>query len=98
MAKIKRLLEVLTGRSGARVPSKFSSKILRCPLNCLYQLEIECAASVDPVDVVNDVSPQKTNEDVQLLRDTEPQSRPKRAAVYCTNQFLKTEASQLRET
>ena len=64
----------------------------------MYPLEIECATSVDPVDAVNDVSPQKTNEDAQLSGDVESQSRPKRAAAQRANQFLKTVASQLMET
>ena len=37
--------------------------VCEATLNCLYPLEIECTASVDPVDAVNDVSPQKTNEE-----------------------------------
>ena len=81
-----------------RVPSESSSKILRRPLSCLYPLEIESVASVDSVDEVNDVSPQETNEDAQLSGDAEPQGRPKRAAARRANQFLKTVASQLRET
>ena len=101
IAKIERLLEGADGQiRGAviRVPSKSSSKILRRPLNCLYPLEIECTTSVDPVDTVNDVSPQKTNEEAQQSGDDEPLSRPKRAAAQRANQFLKTVTSQLRET
>ena len=101
IAKIERLLEGADGQvRGAviRIPSKSSSKILRRPLNNLYPLEIECATSVDPVDAVNDVSPQKTNEDAQLSGDVESQSRPQRAALQRANQFLKTVASQLKET
>ena len=70
-----------------RVPSKSSSKILRRPRNCLYPLEIECTALVDPVDAVNDVSPHKTNKEAQLSGDVETRSRPKRAAAQCANQF-----------
>ena len=81
-----------------RIPSKSSSKILRCPLNCLYLLEVECAASVDPIGTVNDVNPQKSNEEAQLSENAESRSRPRRAAAQCANQFLKTVASQLRET
>ena len=101
IAKIERLLEGADGQvRGAvvRVPSKSSSKVLRHPLNCLYLLEVECAESVDPIDARNDVRPQKTNEEAQLSGDVKSQSRPKRAAAQRANQFLKTVASQLRET
>ena len=82
--KIERLLEGADGQvRGAviRVPSKSSSKTLRCPLNCLYPLEIECGAPVDPVDAIDNDSPQKENEEAQLLEDVGSHSRPKRAAV-----------------
>ena len=57
--------------------------VCEATLNCLYPLEIECTASVDPVDAVNDVSPQKTNEEPQLPGDVEPQSRPEGSSATC---------------
>ena len=66
IAKIERLLEGADGQvrdAVIRVPSKSSSKTRRRPLNCMYPLEIECGAPVDPMD--ND-SPQKENEEAQF--------------------------------
>lgn len=66
MARIERLLEEADRQvrvAVIRVPSESLSKVLRCQLNCLYPLEIEYAATVDPV---NDISPQKTNENAQV--------------------------------
>ena len=37
-------------------------------------LEVECAASVDLIGTVNDVNPQKSNEEAQLSGDVESQS------------------------
>ena len=36
-------------------------------LNCLYPLEVECAESVDPIDTVNDVSPQRRHSCWEML-------------------------------
>ena len=47
---------------------------------------------------MNDVSPQRTDEEAQLSGDVEPRSRPKRAVAQRANQFLKTLTSQLKET
>jgi len=101
LAKIERLLKGADGQVRGAVirvaSSKSSSKTLRRPLSCLYPLEIECTAPVDPVDAKSDDSPQnelKQSGDV----NKESHSRPRRAAAQRTNQFLKTVVSQLNET
>ena len=101
LAKIERLLKGADGQVRGAVirvaSSKSSSKTLRRPLSCLYPLEIECTAPVDPVDAKSDDSPQnelKQSGDV----NKESRSRPRRAAAQRTNQFLKTVVSQLNET
>jgi len=97
LAKIERLLEGVDGQvRGAvvRVPSKSLSKTLRRPLNCLYPLEVECGAPVDPVSD----SPQKAIEELQLSEGVESTSRPKRAAAQRAKQFFKTVVRELEET
>ena len=66
LAKIKKLLKGADGQVRGAVirvaSSKSSSKTLRCPLSCLYPLEVECTAPVDPVDAKSDNNPQNEPE------------------------------------
>lgn len=63
----------------------------------MYPLEIESATSDDPIDAVNNNSPQRKDEQVQQPERVELHSRLKRAATQRANQFLKLVVSQLKD-